>query len=101
MAGLAAGIGPGPRPILIHTFHGHSLTGYFSPRTASIYRRIEQSLARFTDALIAVSSEVRDELVELGVAEADRFEVVPLGFDLEPFGVGADERARRRASVSR
>ena len=93
---MGVGTGPGPRPILIHTFHGHSLTGYFSPRTASIYRRIERSLAGHTDALIAVSGEVRDELVELGVADADRFEVVPLGFDLAPFGVGADEQARRR-----
>jgi glycosyltransferase involved in cell wall biosynthesis len=96
LAGLVAGIGSGPRPILIHTFHGHSLTGYFSPRTASVYRRIERGLARRTDALIAVSAEVRDELVALGVAEAGRFEVVPLGFDLDAFRVGADERERRR-----
>ena len=96
LAGWVSGLRPGGRPILIHTFHGHSLTGYFSPRTASVYRWIERSLARHTDALIAVSAEVRDELVELGVADADRFEVVPVGFDLEPFGVDADERARRR-----
>lgn len=96
LAGWASRLAPGRRPILIHTFHGHSLTGYFSPRTASIYRRIERTLAGHTDALIAVSGEVRDELVELGVADANRFEVVPLGFDLAPFGVGADEQARRR-----
>jgi glycosyltransferase involved in cell wall biosynthesis len=96
LAGLASRLDPGRRPILIHTFHGHSLTGYFPPRTASIYGRIERALARHTDALIAVSAEVRDELVELGVAQADRFKVVPLGFDLEPFGAGAHERARRR-----
>jgi glycosyltransferase involved in cell wall biosynthesis len=96
LAGSVAGLEARRRPILIHTFHGHSLTGYFSPRTAAVYRRIERSLAARTDALIAVSGEVRDELVELGVADADRFEVVPLGFDLEPFAVGGDERARRR-----
>ena len=96
LAGWVAGIGRTPRPILIHTFHGHSLTGYFSPRTASVYRRIERFLARRTDVLIAVSFEVRDELVALGVANADRFEVVPLGFDLTPFMIDADERGRRR-----
>ncbi len=58
------------RPVLIHTFHGHSLTGYFSPRTAAVYRRIEHLLARFTDRLIAVSDEVRDELVAMRVAPA-------------------------------
>jgi glycosyltransferase involved in cell wall biosynthesis len=97
LAALIAGIGrPRVRPILIHTFHGHSLTGYFPPRTAEAYRRIERWLAGRTDALIAVSDEVRDELVRLGVADADRFEVIPLGFDLAAFGVDRAERARRR-----
>jgi glycosyltransferase involved in cell wall biosynthesis len=101
LAALIAGLGPGPRPTLIHTFHGHSLTGYFSPRTAAVYRRIEQWLARHTDVLIAVSDEVRDELVRLRVADSARFAVVPLGFDLTPFEVGARERARRRDGLRR
>jgi glycosyltransferase involved in cell wall biosynthesis len=96
LAAVIVGLGPGPRPLLVHTFHGHSLTGYFSPRTAAVYRRIEQWLASRTDVLIAVSEEVRDELVRLRVADAGRFTVVPLGFDLTPFEVGAQERARRR-----
>jgi glycosyltransferase involved in cell wall biosynthesis len=83
------------RPVLIHTYHGHSLSGYFSPRTAAIYRRIETVLARRSDRLIAVSVEVRDELVSMGVAPRDEFEVVPLGFDLSPFAI--DEPARRAA----
>src|SRR3954453_16809122 len=57
--------GGGSRPVLVHTFHGHSLTGYFSGRTAGVYRMIERWLARRTDALVAVSAEVRDELVGL------------------------------------
>ena len=83
------------RPVLIHTYHGHSLSGYFSSRTAGVYRRVERFLAGHTDALIAVSEEVRDELVGLGVADAARFVVVPLGFDLSRFDVDPDERARR------
>ena len=62
------------RPVLVHTYHGHSLTGYFSGRTASVFRRIERLLAPLTDVLIAVSDEVRDELVALGVAPAERFD---------------------------
>jgi glycosyltransferase involved in cell wall biosynthesis len=85
----------GRRPILIHTYHGHSLTGYFSHRTAAVYRVIERVLARISDRLIAVSDEVRDELVAMDVAPASKFEVVPLGFDLSPFQVGTDERERR------
>ena len=54
---------------------------------------------RCTDLLIAVSDEVRDELVRLRVADAGRFTVVPLGFDLTPFEVGGAERTRRRRRV--
>jgi glycosyltransferase involved in cell wall biosynthesis len=73
------------RPVLVHTFHGHSLSGYFSGRTARLYLSVEKVLAKSTDCLVAVSKEVRDDLVELGVAASDRFEVIPLGFDLDAF----------------
>lgn len=87
------------RPIIIHTFHGHSLNGYFSPRTAGLYRRIEWVLARVTDRLIAVSDEVRDDLVSLGVAPAAKFQVVALGFDLSPLVVDEAARARARRAI--
>jgi glycosyltransferase involved in cell wall biosynthesis len=86
------------RPILVHTFHGHSLTGYFPDRVAGVFARIERSLARRTDALIAVSPEVREDLARLGVADADRIVVIPLGLDLERFLDDA-ERERRRAEM--
>lgn len=87
------------RPVLIHTYHGHSLRGYFSPRAAAVYRTIEQVLGRVTDCLIAVSEEVRDELVALEVAPAAKFTVVPLGFDLSPFTVNAAVRRQMRAAL--
>jgi glycosyltransferase involved in cell wall biosynthesis len=86
------------RPVLVHTYHGHSLSGYFPGRTADIYRRIERRLARHTDTLIAVSAEVRDDLVRLGVAEPNKFVVIPLGFDLAPF-LDDSDRSRRRAAL--
>lgn len=86
------------RPVLIHTFHGHSLTGYFSPRTAAIYTVIERVLARFTDRLIAVSEEVRDELATMTVAPVSKFEIVPLGFDLSPFELNGPSRDQARAA---
>ncbi len=88
------------RPVVVHTYHGHSLTGDFDSRTARVYRMIEQILARFTDKLIAVSPEVRDDLVALGVAPARKFVVVPLGFDLSPF-TDDREREQRRAELRR
>ena len=62
-----------PRPpIFVHTFHGHSLEGYFSARRTAVFRAIERTLGRRCARLIAVSSEVSDDLVRLGVAARDR-----------------------------
>ena len=86
------------RPVVIHTYHGHSLSGYFSGRTASFYRLIERLLAPATDILLAVSAEVRDDLVQLRVARTERFRVMALGFELEPFTEDQDRAARRSAT---
>lgn len=91
---------PGRRPLVVHTYHGHSLTGYFAGPTAAFYRRIEQLLARCSDVLLCVSPEVRDDLIGLRVAAPEKFRVMPLGFDLDPFmSVADDERARRRGAL--
>ena len=87
------------RPVLVHTFHGHSLSGYFSNRRSSVFLAIERFLARRTDRLVAVSAEVRDDLVELGVAPPERFTVVPLGFDLRAFHIDEPERETRRLAT--
>jgi glycosyltransferase involved in cell wall biosynthesis len=70
-------------PIIVHTFHGHVLRGYFDPARTALYREVERSLARVTTRLVAVSPEVRDDLVELGVAPAEKFSVIRLGIDLD------------------
>lgn len=97
---LAALLSGRPRPALVHTYHGHVLTGYFSPRRERVFRWIEQVLSRPTGALVAVSEEVRDDLVRLGVARPEGIAVVPYGFDLPPWSPGDDEaRARTRAEL--
>lgn len=73
------------RPLTVHTFHGHVLRGYFGRPTQRAIVAAETWLAGHTDLLIAVSEEVRDELLALGVGDRHRFEVVPLGLDLESF----------------
>jgi glycosyltransferase involved in cell wall biosynthesis len=80
-AALAAG--PARPPVVVHTFHGHVLKGYFDPARTAFFRQIERFFARRSDALIAVSPEVRDELVALGVAPCEKFAVVRLGIPLD------------------
>jgi len=79
-------------PVVVHTFHGHILEGYFSPPKTYLLRQMERVLAKTTDAIVAVSERVKRDLVTHGVASPDRIRVVPLGIELEPFLVS--DRAR-------
>ena len=94
---IAALLARGARPpIVIHTFHGHVLRGYFGRVKTFGFRRLERWLARTSTSLVAVSPEVRDDLVALGVAPASKFTVVRLGIDL-PGRVENDDAQRREA----
>ncbi len=88
-------------PIVVHTYHGHVLNGYFGPLGTSLFRAIERLLGLTSDALVAVSPQVRDDLVTLGVAPATRFAVVRLGIDLRPRVETAVDTAelRRRLGI--
>ena len=92
LAALSSG-GARPRAI-VHTYHGHVLSGYFSRRWERVFRLIERTLAYASGTLVAVSEEVRDDLVGFGIAPATRFAVVPYGFDL-PAWSDADDESRR------
>jgi glycosyltransferase involved in cell wall biosynthesis len=81
VAALLAG-GARPRAV-VHQFHGHVLAEYFSPAKERFFRATERVLARATGAVIAVSDEVRDDLVRLRVAPPAKVHVVQYGFDLD------------------
>lgn len=83
-------------PVIVHTFHGHVLTGYFSPLISAAFTAIERALARYTTCLIAVSDEVRADLVRLRVAPPEQIVVLPLGFDFSRFETTPEERRERR-----
>jgi glycosyltransferase involved in cell wall biosynthesis len=90
LAALLSGV-----PVVIHTFHGNSLTEYFSRIQAGAFRRIEQLLARFTDALCVLSPQQATELsAKFHVAPPHKFRMVPLGLELD------DELALRPPSGS-
>jgi glycosyltransferase involved in cell wall biosynthesis len=70
-------------PIIVHTFHGHVLRGYFNPVASRGFRILERVLAGMTTTLVAVSPEVQDDLVRLHVAPASKFAVIRLGIELD------------------
>jgi len=73
-------------PIIIHTFHGHVFHSYFGKLKTAIFKKIERSLARKSDAIIAISDIQKNELTDIhGICSAEKVTVVPLGFDLLQF----------------
>jgi glycosyltransferase involved in cell wall biosynthesis len=84
-------------PVVVHTYHGHVLRGYFDPMRTQIFRETERTLARHTTKLIAVGPQVRDDLVALGIAPPEKFEVIRLGIDLDRrLGAGGGRSDLRR-----
>jgi glycosyltransferase involved in cell wall biosynthesis len=90
---LAAGRRP---PVILHTFHGHVLSGYFSRPVSAAFTWIERLLARFTTCLITGSEEVRADLIQRHVAPPNRIIVLPYGFDFSRFDVPREQRLARR-----
>ncbi len=80
-------------PIILHTFHGHVFHSYFSQLKTRIFLEIERFLARKSTKIVAISNIQKQELCEqFKVAPCKKFEVVPLGFDLERFQINLLER---------
>src|SRR5262245_20165107 len=72
------------RAVVVHTFHGHVLHGYFNLVTGAVIRIAERALALMTDRIVAISPSQRKELVErYGVVRDSKAVVVPLGLNLD------------------
>ncbi|MBU1147597.1 MAG: glycosyltransferase family 4 protein [Candidatus Omnitrophica bacterium] len=70
--------------ILVHTFHGHVLYGYFGRIKSWVFLWIEKILSLFTDRIVTVSEGLKRELVEkYRIAPEKKFSVVELGFELD------------------
>ncbi|MDQ7006120.1 MAG: glycosyltransferase [Acidobacteriota bacterium] len=102
--GRLAGRLDGGGPLLVHTFHGHSLSKEASGKLAPAWRWIERRLLRHaTDLLLTLSPGQRDEIAGLlGVRPGFPIRVQPLAFDpaacgpAPPWPPGAFSGSRRR-----
>lgn len=81
-------------PVVVHTFHGHVLHSYFSPRKERFFRWVEQTLARITTQILAVSESCRQDLIHYRISTPEHIRMVPLGLELERFR-NQDEQVRR------
>jgi glycosyltransferase involved in cell wall biosynthesis len=72
-------------PVVVHTYHGHVLHGYYGAIKTGLMRAMERALARLTDHIIAVSEQVKRDLVTYAIARPEKITVIPLGLELDPF----------------
>jgi glycosyltransferase involved in cell wall biosynthesis len=86
-------------PWVVHTYHGHVFHGYFSARKTGLFLRVERTLARWTDRLIVLSDQQRDEILGYGVGRAEQMVRIPLGLELQPFLTAEALRGRFRAQL--
>jgi len=70
------------RQIRVHTFHGHLLNGYFGKFKTRLVILIERVLAKFTDKLVTVGSQVRDELLVVKVGDLNKYTVIGPGLEI-------------------
>lgn len=97
--GRAAVRSMGERPRTVHTFHGHVLEGYFRPVVQRGFVEVERRLARSTDRLVAVSPQIKDALLELGIGQESQYEVISLGLDLDDFLAVNGHRGGLRSAI--
>ncbi len=83
----------------VHTYHGHVLSGYFKKPVQRAFLEVERRLAPRTDVLVAISPEIRDDLLDLGVGTPRQYEIIPLGFDLTEHLSVREPSGKLRATI--
>lgn len=81
--GRTAWILLGHKPILIHTFHGHLLQGYFGSFKTKLVILIETTLAKITNVIFGVGNQVVHDLIKAHIAPEIKFQTMPPGLRIE------------------
>lgn len=81
-------------PVVVHTFHGNVLRGYFAGWQSRLFLLTERLLARITTRIIAISPQQQREIVELGIAPPEKVVEIPLGLDLQAFAERGSSQLR-------
>jgi glycosyltransferase involved in cell wall biosynthesis len=77
----------------IHTFHGHFLHGYFDSRKVQILILVEKMLGIITYTFVAIGNVVKNDLVNAGIANNSKFEVIYPG--LQNLNLSPKSEARK------
>ena len=64
---------------IVHTVHGHLLTGYFSKRKVKVIIIIERVMAKFTDLILFAGLKVAEDCLAVGIGDRNHMGIVRPG----------------------
>jgi glycosyltransferase involved in cell wall biosynthesis len=87
---------------LVHTYHGHVFEGYFGSPSTRVFLMVERWLARRSHALIAISPQVKKDLLDTyRIANDQQIRQIALGFKLDRLlAIDSADRAKAKASFA-
>lgn len=81
------------RPTIVHTYHGHVLSGYFNPVLENTIRAIEICLSVITDYFLVSGEQVLEDLKKAKIVRGDK--VLNIWPAVPTFPLGNRENLRR------
>ncbi len=72
-------------PLVVHTPHGHVYHGYGGRLRSRFFVWVERALARWTDALVALTQSEKREHLREGVGRLEQWAVIPSGVEMEGY----------------
>jgi glycosyltransferase involved in cell wall biosynthesis len=76
---------------VVHTFHGHLIYGYFARYKSWIFTVIEKIMGKYTDAAVAVTSETKRSLTNLGIGKNLIWKIIQIGIPTRNFKVNQEQ----------
>jgi glycosyltransferase involved in cell wall biosynthesis len=81
--GRIASLASGQKSIRVHSFHGHLLNGYFGSFKTRLVILIEKLFALFTHQLLADGTNIKNDLLRVGIGNEKKFAVMSPGLQLK------------------
>jgi glycosyltransferase involved in cell wall biosynthesis len=71
-------------PVILHTYHGHVFSGYFSAAKTYVYILIERFIGTLSTKIIVVSNMIKKDICSVyHITSEKKVSIIPLGFELE------------------
>ncbi|MFP3869137.1 MAG: glycosyltransferase family 4 protein, partial [Desulfobacteraceae bacterium] len=86
-------------PLIAHTVHGPSFPGSKPGWQQRLYRGLERWAAGYTQALIFVGAELRDDFLKAGIGRQENSHLIYTGRNFSPFLQAAEQRKAKRRDL--